>query len=132
MSKAASLVAVAVLLSLGAAAGCGGSEEDEDPYDSSDPLAVVERYQRALEDQDVSAICRELIVPDTFEEAESEHCESRFAVALVASAEREDFDEHEFGDVIVEENRATVENLTTGGFMELTRSGGRWYLVLVR
>ena len=132
MSRAASLVAVAALLCVGAGAGCGGSGEDEGSSDPSDPLAVVERYQRALTDQDVSVICRELIAPETFEEAEIEHCESRFAVALVAAAEREDFDEHEFGDVTFAENRAIVENLTTGGFIELTRTGGRWYLVLVR
>jgi hypothetical protein len=126
MRLAAVVLAVVACLP---AAGCGESGDDD--FDRTDPRAVVERAQQAVADEDAETLCRELILPGALGTSD-ERCESEFASDLFGTPEAEVAANHELGEVEITENTARVENLTTGGFTELVKEDGRWYLVPVR
>lgn len=125
MNWTAGFLILAALGSTFLAAGCG--ESDDQPSEANHPRAVVERYQQAIEDQDAAAICREIISPSE----PLPRCEEAFSRRL-GRAEFQDAVEHELGEVSTDGETARVENLTTGGFYESVKVGGRWYLQFIR
>jgi hypothetical protein len=120
------LVAITVL-------GCGGSSS-EGPSAPTSPreeiVAVVERYESALADRDADEICSEVLAPSMFApEVRATRCESRLQATLESGGELAKAPSLDIESVEIRGHSATAR-LLAGGFLQLSRERGQWYVEL--
>jgi hypothetical protein len=108
-------------------AACGGSESTND----EEIRPVFEGYQKAVQDRDGETLCDDILAPSQLGSGSVEQCARDFRQAL-ASREFQNLEGVELGDITIEANSASAENVTRGGFFEFRREEGRWGLILIR
>jgi hypothetical protein len=120
----------ALLLAISALTlGCD-SNDDEFTGEEGEVAAVIERYQEAVAAGDTTTICRELVAPSSVHDwGGPERCKRALERAFRAPGNGgvPRPGELEIVSISIEGDSATA-SYADGGFTEVVRENGRWYL----